>query len=348
MNNSGSTPSASAAGDVVARATGPHAEQLWQGSLEAIYDAILSVPVGGLLHPRTTADLVETAFSEDTLETAFRPAGKLAWILLLGQLRDDKRRLGEYVSDETREALDELVARPDVVPERLIREIFEDEAAREVAADLIYDALREFQDKVNPFFAEWGLPALLKRLGPFGLGGMSKAFDSLRGEFEKRLEPEMRRFLATATGRGVKRAADYVIDHAQDRAFLALRKRLVRWVLDQTVATAVANVGEPLLNQGHDVAADLAAHVLTRDSVRARRRLVVDQLVSLHARQPLGEALSQYGITARPDFELLARATWPFVRAALSSEAGARWLRNLTGEEAPAADSPEGAPDAPT
>lgn len=321
---------------VVHRATDREAEALWRDNLEALYDAVLAVPVGSLLHPRATADAVESAMSEDAIENAHRPALKLLWILLLGQLRDDKRRFGEYVPEGGREALEEIAARPDVVPERLLHEIFEDEAAREVAGDMIYDALREFQDKVNPFFAEWGLPALLKRLGPFGLGGMSKGFDSLRGEFEKRLEPEMRRFLTTFTGRGVKRAAEYAISHAQDRAFIALRKRLVQWLLDQTVAGTVASAGEPLLHRGVEVGTDIGAHAIRLDSVRARRRLIVEQLVTLHASQPLGEALAQYGISARPDFDLAARVTWPFVRAALSSEPGARWLQSLIG-----------APDAP-
>lgn len=315
---------------VVERATGREAEQLWRENLEAIYDAILSVPVGRLLHARTTADAVEATLSPEAVQGGLLPAARVGWILLLGQLRDDRRRIGEYVHDEGREALEEIAARPDVVPERLLHEILEDEAAREVMGDLIYEALREFQDKVNPFFADWGLPALLKRLGPFGFGGMTKAFESMRGEFEKRLEPEMRRFLTTFTGRGVKRVAAYVVDHAGDRSFIALRKRLVRWVLDQTVAGSVASAGEPLLNRGYDVATDIGAHAVGLDSVRSRRRLVVEQLVSLHAAQPLGEALAQYGITARPDFDLAARLTWPFVRAALSSEAGARWLQNLT------------------
>jgi hypothetical protein len=324
--------------DLVANATGPEAEQLWRRNLEAIYDAILAVPVGRLFHARTTADAVEAALSREAVHDGYLPASKLAWILLLGQLRDDRRRLGEYVHDEGREALEEIAARPDVVPERLLQEILDDDAAREVMGDLIYEALREFQDKVNPFFAEWGLPALLKRLGPFGLGGMGKAFDSLRGEFEKRLEPEMRRFLTTFTGRGVKRVGAYVVDHAGDRSFIALRKRLVRWGLDQTVSGTVAATGEPLLNRGYEVAADIGAHAIGLDSVRARRRLVVEQLVTLHAGQRLGDALAQYGITARPDFDLAARMTWPFVRAALTSEAGARWLASLT--TAPAAAGP--------
>ncbi|MFO0592237.1 MAG: hypothetical protein U0441_32130 [Polyangiaceae bacterium] len=315
---------------VVQRATDREAEALWRDNLEALYDAVLAAPVGELLHPRSSADAVEAAVSPDVIDNAYRPGSKLIWILLLGQLRDDKRRFAEYVPDEGRDALEELATRPDVVPERLLHEIFEDEAAREVAGDMIYDALREFQDKVNPFFAEWGLPSLLKRLGPFGLGGMSKGFESLRGEFEKRLEPEMRRFLTTFTGRGVKRAADYVIAHSGDRAFIGMRKRLVRWLLDQSVAGTVASAGEPLLNRGVEVFTDIAAHAIGLDSVRARRRMIVEQLVTLHASQPLGEALAQYGITARPDFDLLARVTWPFVRAALSSEPGARWLQSLT------------------
>lgn len=315
---------------LVERATGREAEQLWRDNLEAIHDAILREPVGRLLHPRATADAAEATLSREAIADGWLPASKLAWILLLGQLRDDRRRVGEYVSDEGRAALEELAARPDVVPDRLLHEILEDEAAREVMGDLIYEALREFQDKVNPFFAEWGLPAILKRLSPFGLGGMSKAFDSIRAEFEKRLEPEMRRFLTSFTGRGVKRVAAYVVDHAGDRSFVALRQRLVRWALDQTVTSIVASTGEPLLNRGYEVGADLGAHAVGLDSVRARRRLVVEQLVALHAEQPLGEALAQYGITARPDFDLLARITWPFVRVALSSEAGARWLESLT------------------
>ncbi len=314
---------------LIAVATGREAAELWRNNLEAIYDAILQTSVGDLLSPKTTADAVEMAFSKESLERGALPASRLVWILLLGQLRDDKRRIGDYVSDNGRDALEELVTRPDVVPERLLREVFEDEAAREVTGDLIYDALREFQDKVNPFFAEWGLPALLKKLGPFGFGGMGKVFDSLRGDFEKRLEPEMRRFLTTFTGRGAKRVANYVIDHAGDRSFIALRKRLVRWMLDQTVASAVASAGQPLLDRAYEVATELGAHALDLDSVRSRRRLVVEQLVALHASQKLGEALAQYGIAVRPDFDLLATLTWPFVRTALSSEAGAAWLRSL-------------------
>lgn len=317
------------ADDVIARATGREAEQLWRDNLEAIYDAILEVPVGRLLHARTTADAVEATLSREAVQDGFLPASKLVWILLLGQLRDDKRRVGEYVHDEGREALEELAARPDVVPERLLQEILDDEAAREVMGDLLYTALREFQDKVNPFFADWGLPSLLKRLGPFGLGGMGKAFDGIRAEFEKRLEPEMRRFLTSFTGRGVKRVGAYLVDHAGDKSFIALRKRLVRWVLDQTVTGTIASAGEPLLNRTYEVATDIGANAMGLDSVRARRRLVVEQLVTLHAEQPLGEALAQYGITARPDFDLAAKLTWPFVRAALSSEAGAAWLASL-------------------
>jgi hypothetical protein len=322
-------PAASPAGDIVARATSPEAEQLWRDHLESLYDAVLREPVGRLLSARTTADAVEAAVSREAVADGYLPAWRVIWILLLGQLRDDRRRIGEYVHDEGRAALEDLAARPDVVPERLLHEVLEDEAAREVMGDLIYEALREFQEKVNPFFADWGLPSLLKRLGPFGLGGMGKAFDTMRAEFEKRLEPEMRRFLTSFTGRGVKRVGAYLVDHAGDRSFIALRKRLVRWVLDQTVAETVASTGEPLLNRGQEIATEIGAHVIGLDSVRARRRLVVEQLVTLHAAQPLGEALAQYGITARPDFDLAARLTWPFVRAALSSEAGTRWLQSL-------------------
>jgi hypothetical protein len=316
---------------MIERATGREAEQMWRENLEAIYDALMAAPVGQLLSPRTTADAVEAALSREAVEDGHLPAAKLIWILLLGQLRDDRRRIGEYVHDEGRAALDEIAARPDVVPERLLHEILEDEAAREVLGDLVYEALREFQEKVNPFFAEWGLPALLKRLGPFGLGGMGKAFDSMRGEFEKRLEPEMRRFLVSFTGRGVKRMGAYIHSHAGDRSHVALRQRIVKWALDQTVTSSVASIGEPLLNRVHEIAADIGAHAIGLDSVRSRRRLIVEQLVTLHANQPLGEALAQYGITARPDFDLAATLTWPFVRAALSSEAGQRWLSDLAG-----------------
>lgn len=303
----------------------------WRANLEAIYDELMAKPVGELFDAKAVSAAVEALYTEEALRDGWKPLARLAWILLLGQLKDDKHTVGSYVPEAQRAAIDEWVRDPDVVPERLIREMADDEAVRETIAALIYDALREFQDKVNPFFSEWGLPALLKRLGPFGFGGVAKLFDSVRAEFERRLEPEMRRFLASFAGRGAERVASHVIDHAGDPAFIALRQRTMKWLLDQEVAALFSEKNEALADGAEEIARETMAFALQRPIVRERRRLMVEQLIVLHAKQPLSEALAAYGIKARPSFDVIAAATWPIVRAALATRAGRAWLASVPG-----------------
>ena len=40
--------------------------------------------------------------------------------------------------------------------------------------DVLYDTIREFNDKANPIFAEWGLVSMLKRFFPIGFGTVAK------------------------------------------------------------------------------------------------------------------------------------------------------------------------------
>ena len=59
---------------------------------------------------------------------------------------------------------------------------------------------------VNPFFAEWGLPAILRKVLPIGASAVMKSLESVKGEFDRRLElrPLLAEFaqLGRLTGHG--------------------------------------------------------------------------------------------------------------------------------------------------
>ena len=113
------------------------------------------------------------------------------------------------------------------LPEDLVHRVFEDEAAEEVLRDVIYDALVEFNDSVNPFFADWGLPSLLKKVMPIGSGTVIKSIGAIRGEFDKRLEPEMRKFLLVFVRKSKKKIAGLIVSKGSDPKFIALRQSVV-------------------------------------------------------------------------------------------------------------------------
>src|SRR5262249_37749361 len=148
-------------------------------------------------------------------------------------------------------------------PARLLREALENEAAEEVMRDVLYDALKEFSEKVNPFFADWGLPSLLKKLSPFGLGAMSKGFDSVRVEFDRRLEPEIRKFLLGFSRRALKNVADFTIDKADEPEFVAIRKRLVHFLLERRVAELCPEPDDGRAAMARDIALDLWVYLAT-------------------------------------------------------------------------------------
>jgi hypothetical protein len=311
-----------------ARLVSDEARREFRDHLAAGWASLLATPVERLVDADAVASAIDSAVASPSFERTIRPIVEGVLLLETARLREEERPVGSYVPASARATIDELLADPDVVPERVLRVVLEHEAVEEVMRDVLHDALKEFSEKVNPFVADWGLPALLKRLGPFGFGGMGKSFDGMRAEFERRLEPEIRRFLQGFSRRALKKTTDVTVDKRGEPSFVALRREIAAWVLAQPVASMVVAHDDARARLGRSAALDIAAHVASE--TRAQRRAAIALAVQAHAKQTLGEALAVYGVSVEPDFEALAAASWPVVETLVKSEPVRAWLAKLT------------------
>jgi uncharacterized protein (DUF1778 family) len=291
----------------------------WLRSFEAAYDHLLTLPLKTLVEPKTLVAAIHK-----TLETpAIR--GNLAPILreihrrMALDLKTDDTKLGDYVPEAARKAIDEIVARPDLVPEEVIRKVFDDEVVEEIMRDVIYDSLKEFNESVNPFFAEWGLPALIKKVMPIGSGAVLKSMSSVKGEFDKRLEPEMRKFLLVAARKSKGKIADFIVTKAGDPKQVALRQNVVRFIYEESFRRLLQNVDDDARMELDTAAEEIALTIIAKDRPRERLLAELEKLLAEHGDEPVGKWLERIGVVERPSLAALAELTWPYVRLALES-----------------------------
>jgi hypothetical protein len=314
------------------RLASPRARDEWRANFGAVARALLARPIESLVPPARLAAALDAALSAEAARGALAPLTRAALPLALGALREVGEPIGDFVPDEARAALDALLARPKLVPEQLVREIIEHEAVEAVMRDVLSEVLREFSEKVNPFVADWGLPALLKRWSPLGAGALGKALEGVHNEFNRRLEPETRRFLQSITRRSLRRAADITVATQDAPAFVALRRRVAAFLLEQRFAELLLGVdeaGEAMLGRlAPPVQERLAAH----EGLRKRRAEALAAAYQAWGPKSAGEVLAELGVTFRPDEAPFAELLWPAVEAALASEPGRAWVTSLVDE----------------
>src|SRR5262249_39299037 len=153
----------------------------------------------------------------------------------------------------------------------------------------LYDGLKEFSEKVNPFTAEWGIPSLLKRLSVLG-AGLGKGLDSVRAEFDRRLEPEIRKFLAGFSRRGLRGMVALTMAKNDLPKSVALRKRLAAWLLEQQLGELARGADEETIALGQEIGLDIAAAELGREALRARRRALIEEALASVKDQTMAEA----------------------------------------------------------
>jgi hypothetical protein len=323
------------------RLVSPAAHLEWRQNLAAVWSALLATRVTELVPGPALAAAVESCMTPEVVRRGLRPALHASALLASARLSEDEARLGRYVPSGASPKIEALLALPGLVPERLVREVMEHPAVEAVMRDVLYDALTEFSDKVNPFFAEWGLPGLLKRFAPFGMGAMNKAFESVRAEFDRRLEPEIRKFLQGFTRRALKKSGDFVVAKADGPEFISLRRSLWAWLVEQRVTDLVAGPTDPRTTHALEAFLDAVEHTIALDSTREEIRAAIELAVAAHSRQTLGEAMAAYGVTLAVDTDAIADASWPVLVIALSSIPVRTWIRGMVHEfyEAEAARS---------
>ena len=292
------------------------------------YEHVLSRPIRELLVPATLVSGLAAVLTNETVRGLLSPIAREINRRVVAALRSDQAKLGDYVPQDARRAIDELVARPDLLPEPLVRRVFDDDAVEEIMRDVLYDALVEFNESVNPFFAEWGLPALIKRFMPIGSGAVLKSMTAVRTEFDKRLEPEIRKFLLGFSRKSKKKVADFLVNKAGDPKLVALRKNIVAFFYEESLSQITQNVDDDARMAADEAAEAIVIEVLRRESPRAQLLAELEKLVAEHGDETLGTWLARIGVVEKPDLEKLAELVWPFVKLALESPpARAFWER---------------------
>lgn len=299
-------------------------------SFAAGWEHVLATPLAKLLEPRALADGVARIATADAVRGLFSPVAREIDRRVTASLRSDDARLGDYVPPAARQAIDELLARPDLVPEDLVRRIFEDEAVEEIMRDVLYDALVEFNSTVNPFFADWGLPALIKRFVPIGSGAVLKSMSAVRGEFDKRLEPEIRKFMLVFSRKSKSRVADFVIAHAGDPKLVALRQSVVAFFYGETLASLTKNIDDDARLSTDEAREAILLELLARDRPRERLIAAIEDLLREHGEEPIGAWLERIGVRETPNLEAIAELLWPFVRFALESPPARAFYERVT------------------
>ncbi|MGK4001026.1 hypothetical protein WMF31_00270 [Sorangium sp. So ce1036] len=315
-----------------ARLVSDAAARAWRRHLPEGFAALLATPLGELADAAAIARVLDALAAEESLRRAVRPAAAAAIAALLEAGRGEPRRAKELLPEGARDKLDRILEQPKLVPERLVREVMESDALDAVMRDVLYDTLKEFSEKVNPFFAEWGLPALLKRVAPFGLGGVGKTMGAMRGEFERRLEPEIRRFLQGFSRTAMLRVHDILVARGDAPEFVALRKHVAAWVLEQEIRALLGQLDARSAALVEALGADVAAQLLRDQPARRRLAEATAAFIAAHAREPLGQALQRLGITPVLDFDAVAAATWPVVRSLCASAPVRAFIASLVEE----------------
>jgi len=292
------------------------------------YDHVMGRPIRELLQPQTLVAGGAKLLTNEVVRGLLAPIAQEVNRRVVTSLRTDEAKLGDYVPREARAAIDELIARPDLLPEELVRRVFDAEVVEEIMRDVLYDALLEFNESVNPFFADWGLPALIKRFMPIGSGTVLKSMSAVRAEFDKRLEPEIRKFLLGFSRKAKKKIADFVVSSAGDPKLVALRKSIVAFFYEESLAQITQNVDDDARMNADEAALAIVLELLRKDRPRERLIAELEKLVAEHGDEPLGAWLARIGVTERPDLEGLAELLWPFAKLALESPpARAFWER---------------------
>jgi len=300
---------------------------------EASLRRVLRTPVKELFDAGSVASLIEHVSGDPMLSDSIRPLFRASMLLSMARLREDPDKLGVYVSDEAKSLIEKLLDRPGLLPEKFVKKLLAHGAFEQIARDVLDDALREFSEKVDPFKAEWGLPSLLKLKGPFSIGisVVAKSFESVRQEFDKRMEPERKRFLAGFARKSLEMVADFVIKRNDQPEFVALRRELFAWLLDQPVSELVGTASETSTDLAEQAGHAIARHVASMEGTKRRRRAQIEMIWHAHGSQTLEQALGVYGAKIDPDPKPLIEAAWPLVKVALATPEADAFFMDLIG-----------------
>ncbi len=304
----------------------------WIAGANELFSELLERRTKDIVSVDTLLPLLQRALKDEAVVRAAIPIVSEIRRRVLAAARKDDAKLGTFVPEAARTAIDKLLERSDLVPEEIIRAVAKEDAVEEVIAVVLYDGLREFNESVNPFFAEWGLPTLIRKFVPIGGGAVLKAMDSLRGEFDKRLEPESRKFIAAFARRAKGKVADLLIAKAGDPAFVALRKNVVRFVYEETLLSLTKNVDAAAEKELDAAITAIVLENIASDESWKRVRVELHRWLSDEGERTVRESLVAIGGVPEIDVTPLAELAWPVVQLGFASDAFRHFIDRLNAD----------------
>ena len=295
------------------------AKQAWLGVADGLVEHALKTPLSDLLDPDGIDDALDAALSPKSIEETILPGLDHALSTLATELSARKEPLSAFTSQEAQQSIDDWLAQPKLISEPVLRAAIQNPAAEGLMHEILYDALRQFSDKVNPFFADWGIPALLDRLPALARGPVKKAFIGMRDEFDRRLEPEMKGFLKGFCRSALTRTADLIVEHDANPDFIRLRQQVAATIRDQPIESLAYAPDEPRGVLGIASLKAVARSILGSQELRQRLGALCHEAFDAHKTVPVGKLLESHGIAPAPTAPF-AIVVWPAIRSMLGSD----------------------------
>ena len=317
---------------MVKRLSSARARAEWRAELEKGYRMVLAQKLGTFVDEAALLRALESLSARDVWKKVLAPVFVAGRNDVFPIVKSDDSALSAYVPEEARKAIDALLGMPGFVHEKLVFEVMRQEVVEEIMRDVLTDALEEFNDKVNPFFADWGLPGLIKKFIPIGGGAVLKSIDAVRAEYDKRLKPEIQKFLQGFSRRALDKTAKVMIARADDAKSVTLRRALAAWLWDQKVSELVANVDLAKWTLMEKAGLLIAEETAQQKRVKASRDELVRAFMTKHSAQTVAEVLAVYGIEPAPDFDAIAEATFPAVATIATSSVATSFVSDIVAE----------------
>jgi hypothetical protein len=280
-----------------------------------------------LVHEDSVKALAERLIDAELLTELSRPTAVNIAKAVIDELRQDRAPIDRFLPEEAHAKLQAALARPGLVHPDWVRAMFRGEAAEAVLNDALYRALKDFSTI---------LPRLMVKISPVGrfgmLGSAGMFAERLIDELEKRIEPEIRAFLAESSNRILRHAADFTISKIDDPASIEFRASFLRFVLSQSPAFLLGAADDELIADVGAVVELSARHVAEMPELVAEVHRWIDRGFGHAAGKTLAEALEIESRELQPPIDAIADATWPAFAAVLGSPQAQVWMDRLLDE----------------
>lgn len=287
----------------------------WLRLFSAGVKMVLESRTEELLDSAALDRLVARLLAAETVTTALAPA-------IVASVSEVARRASAFeespsslLAEEATESVLRVIEQPEFVSEALLRAILTSPALERAVGDHLFEALDGFSSRVNPFVAAWGLPALLAAVPLIGRGTIRAALGTVQREFERRLEPETRRFIAGFVRESLDRAAREYAMRGAEPEFVRLRKEVLTAVLAVPLRELVwapdSRVGQRALAAVEASVRSLLANPIVQREVASAFAGAFAQKRSLEG------MLLEYGVVL-PNPTELAETLWPTVQRCLA------------------------------